>query len=460
MKVNIIGGGVAGLTCGIYLAANKIECEIFEKNDCVGGNLTGWSRGDCYIDNCMHWLTGTADGTKQNGIWRDIGVIDETSEIITPDPFYRCRTSEGCISLYRDIEKTRSEMLALSPADQTEINRFSDAVKKCCEIVTSNRPKISLAKELLRYSDMTLGELAERFSSPLIKSTLTEFIGAEFAASALIFAYAAVSSGNGGIPKGGSAAAANRIGTRFLTLGGRLNFGLEVTGTVIKKGRISKILLSDGSERGGDYFVFACDPRVSFSLMESAEMPLSLERMYRHPLQFPVYSAMQTAFSVPADADIPAGTTVFECSPYFADGRMKNFICARDYSYDDFASAGKKVLQTMTFVHQKEALYWINLEKDRKAYEKEKQAFAQTAKDRLCEGFGLSGDSVEPLDCWTPASYNRIFGSFCGDFIGFGMTPQSMLMSVPQRLRSVSNAYLASGWLSPPGGLPTAAKKG
>ena len=58
-KVAIIGGGVAGLSAGIYGQMKGYQCTVIEKNHIAGGNLTGWERRGYRIDNCMHWLTGT-----------------------------------------------------------------------------------------------------------------------------------------------------------------------------------------------------------------------------------------------------------------------------------------------------------------------------------------------------------------------------------------------------------------
>ncbi|MBO5126874.1 MAG: NAD(P)/FAD-dependent oxidoreductase, partial [Clostridia bacterium] len=55
-KVLIIGAGISGLACGIYAQKNGIDSIIVEKTHFAGGNLTGWKRKDCYIDNCIHWL--------------------------------------------------------------------------------------------------------------------------------------------------------------------------------------------------------------------------------------------------------------------------------------------------------------------------------------------------------------------------------------------------------------------
>ena len=71
-KVSVIGGGLAGLTAGIYLLENNYDVCIYEKNHCAGGFLTGWMRKNQLIDGCIHWMIGTANDSKINEIcWDD-----------------------------------------------------------------------------------------------------------------------------------------------------------------------------------------------------------------------------------------------------------------------------------------------------------------------------------------------------------------------------------------------------
>lgn len=50
-KTVIIGGGIAGLTAGIYLQKAGIQTEIYEKNKVPGGMCMGWRREGYFIDN-------------------------------------------------------------------------------------------------------------------------------------------------------------------------------------------------------------------------------------------------------------------------------------------------------------------------------------------------------------------------------------------------------------------------
>ena len=81
-KVIIIGGGIAGLSAGIYAQQNGFDTEIYEKNPMVGGECTGWDRQGYHIDNCIHWVTGCRPEDEINEVWRNVGAIDDTTVLI------------------------------------------------------------------------------------------------------------------------------------------------------------------------------------------------------------------------------------------------------------------------------------------------------------------------------------------------------------------------------------------
>ena len=75
----IIGGGVTGLSAGIHLLADSEQAHrvtVCERHTVPGGNLTGWVRGGCYIDNCVHWLVGTNPATALYREWVKLGALD------------------------------------------------------------------------------------------------------------------------------------------------------------------------------------------------------------------------------------------------------------------------------------------------------------------------------------------------------------------------------------------------
>ena len=79
-KIIIIGGGIAGLSAGIYGLQNGYEVTLYEKNATPGGECTGWNRQGYHIDNCIHWLTGCIPTNDLYPIWKNIGALkDDTT---------------------------------------------------------------------------------------------------------------------------------------------------------------------------------------------------------------------------------------------------------------------------------------------------------------------------------------------------------------------------------------------
>lgn len=109
----IIGGGVTGLSAGIHLLADSEQAHrvtVCERHTVPGGNLTGWVRGGCYIDNCVHWLVGTNPATALYREWVKLGALDG-AEIRHPDSLYTCRLDGEEIALWRDAARVERAML-------------------------------------------------------------------------------------------------------------------------------------------------------------------------------------------------------------------------------------------------------------------------------------------------------------------------------------------------------------
>ncbi len=126
-KVIVIGAGVAGLTAGIYALKLGYRVEMFEKNALPGGECTGWDRGGYHIDNCIHWLMGTTPGSDLYDLYRETRLVDGEACVLTSEVMYESRLGGERLTLYSDLERTRREWLALSPADAAEIEALAPA---------------------------------------------------------------------------------------------------------------------------------------------------------------------------------------------------------------------------------------------------------------------------------------------------------------------------------------------
>ena len=124
----IIGGGVAGLSTGIYAQMRGYNAIIVEKHNVLGGNLTGWNRGGYHIDNCVHWLVGTNKNDYMYKIWQDLGALGNVG-IYQSDAFYTYENGGMRLSANKDLNKFEQDMLGISPEDEKEIRSFIKAIR-------------------------------------------------------------------------------------------------------------------------------------------------------------------------------------------------------------------------------------------------------------------------------------------------------------------------------------------
>ncbi len=102
-KIIIIGGGIAGLSTGIYAQMNGYSATIFEKHSKPGGLCTSWHRKDFTFDYCIHNLAGTGN-VRLRGVWNDLGAFEGT-EIINHEAFTRVEDSHGnALNIYTDLD--------------------------------------------------------------------------------------------------------------------------------------------------------------------------------------------------------------------------------------------------------------------------------------------------------------------------------------------------------------------
>lgn len=243
-KAVIIGGGVSGLTAGIYLQKAGMQTEIYEKHTVAGGLCTGWKREGFFIDNCVHWLTGSREGSGLNQLWKEVGVLGEDVLLYQKEKFFSAELNGDKITFWRDKERTKKELLALSPEDAEQINQLMDVVKMAesmtvpvekpfdmmspIDYVKMGISMADMGKVMKLYGKMDIKELSARFHHPLIRMAITDYMPPGYQAYAFVVSYATVTGGNGDIPRGGSLEMAMRMVKRYQELGGTICTGTEV----------------------------------------------------------------------------------------------------------------------------------------------------------------------------------------------------------------------------------------
>lgn len=477
-KVVIIGAGISGLTAGIYLQKAGVPTEIYEKNQIPGGQCTGWKREGYFIDNCIHWLTGTGEGSGLHELWKEVGALGQGVELYHKDKFYTSELDGETLTFWRDKERTRKELLALSPEDQDEINKLMDAVLLAesmtvpvdksfdmmnpIEFMKLGMSMTDMGKVMKQYGKMDIRELAERFHHPLIRQALIDYMPPGYQAYAFVVSYATVTSGNGDIPRGGSLQMVLRMVKRYEELGGKLHTGAEVEKVLVNGKRAEGIKLTSGDTVKADYVICASDVSHTFGrLLDEAYMPKQFRKLYQERELYPVISGFHVAFGVEGNLPDAKETNVFPCRPVTIGTSVARRMSINNYSYEpEFAPDGHTILQSNFVQTEEDYAYWMRLYEDKEAYESRKRELSEEILQRLLDRYPDLAGKVKILDVWTPATYYRYCYAYHGAYMGFIETKKAKNHNIPGKIKDLSNVMLASQWLMGAGGLPTAAAMG
>lgn len=474
-KIIIIGGGIAGLTAGIYAQKSGFDSVIYEKHTIAGGECTGWNRKGFHIDGCIHWLTGTNEGTGVNKIWHETGGLDNT-EIFQADNFLTLEYQDSKIILYRDKDKLKKHLLELSPEDKQEIENLIGYIEAFYNFEPPTEKPMDLMSlgEMMKFlssmkrvmpvmkvlGKITLKEYLDKFRSKLIRKAFESIIPElNYSAYTLIFSLATFMSGNGGRPKGGSIAFAKRIEQKYLSLGGKIVTGEEVAKIIIENKVATGIQLKDNSVIKGDYIVPACDTNIILNKLLEAKYPdKKLDLRYLDEANYPLMSCCYVSFGIDADLSSLPKDFVFDTQSFDYENGKEHFISLKHYCYEpDFAPKGKSI--AIVYI---DASYdwWKEKHKNKDEYKKEKKRISDELIERIEQKLPHLANKITLLDFATPLTYERYCGAYKGAWMSFGTTPKSKNLMHNGKIKEVKNVYMAGQWLMPPGGLPTAAVTG
>lgn len=467
-EILIIGGGVAGLSAGIYAQLSGHHATVCERQAVAGGNLTGWQRGEYHIDNCIHWLTGTNPKTALYQMWTELGALGNV-DVHQPSTLYTYEDEGIRLSLHFELEKMEEELLSISPEDEKEIKSFIKAIKavQTFKKLSGNDQKrntflsgLQAVPRLYRYFKMSTGELAACFKSPYIQGFITSMLGKDFAALALLIVFATFCGGNGGIPVGSSLAMAKRMTTRFLNLGGTLMLGKEATEISEGETGAQIVEFSDGTMLTADYVVIATEPNVAFEKLLGLAMPAAMEKHYKNP-KMPRFSSIQCAFACKTDNLPFRSDFIFKLPKNEQEILKTENLIIREFSHEKrFAPKGETIIQSLTFCDEKTCREFIELRKNTVKYRAKKREFASLIQNAIERKFPQLDGKLRLIDVWTPATYHRYTNAEIGSYMAFLLPSKTIPKKLDNLVKGKPRVILASQWLQAPGGLPIAAQVG
>ena len=459
MKVAIIGGGISGLSCGVYLAKNNIDVTIYEKNHYAGGFLTTWERKGSLIDGCMHWMLGTKDGTRINKIWKDMGVFD-TVKVYNPETFCSISLDDKWFHYYMDIDKFEQELLKYSENDDEEIKIFIEAIKSMgvMEIPTdfpleldSNKkkymPNMNIMRKLRYYLKLTVREMAERFNSRMIRFAIRNcLVNENFNAYYFIQTLSNFMNGNDSLPVGCTKSVQNGIINRYLSYGGKICYNEEIKDVLIEDNKAKSIVLKDGSILDYDYICLAVDPYLAEKLLKRDLAPYKEYSLNKD--KYITYSYCVASYKTKKDMSKYPIAIIKKIKDWSFNGLKGSYISLRQFGYDkSLIQNGNTTVQVYLSTYEKDYDMINSLSKEE--YKQFKQNIGNHFKEILDNEFD---DDFELIDVSTPKTYERYNNSYKGTFMPYVLTPGINQIIRSQRVDGVKNLVLANQWLMLPGG--------
>ncbi|MCR5079134.1 MAG: FAD-dependent oxidoreductase [Bacilli bacterium] len=472
-KVIIVGGGLSGLTSGIYLLDNGYDVHVYEKHSIPGGQCTGWTRQGQYIDGCAHWIVGTHPKSSLHPVLKHIGAIEDSTKIYNTESLTVFFFDDGTsFDFTCNLTELREKFLKISPEDKRQINSFVRTIVDYSHIrVPVIKPvermnifelsafglKMSqVAFPYAKYRKMSVGEYAQKFKSERIREILVRFMGPEYNMHSFFYCLGAFCSYNAGIPEGGSLKMAMNVAKKFKSLGGTLHLSSPVSKVRMEKKIAKGIELEDGEFVPADYVIVATDTFHSFNkLLPDVEMPKFFRERYEKKDDYLLKSAFLLSFKTTKDMSNLPRMCDFNIPEIDLAGAKFNSFCVRNYAFDKTLSRSGKTLLTVLLITPE--ITFDNLKKmSKEEYRAFKDNMAKTFSSYIKEKLGIKDEELTFLDAVTPLTYERYTNAHKGAYMSFVTTKRSKGLMTSALIKGYHNLLLAGQWLMPPGGIPIA----
>lgn len=474
-KIIIIGGGVAGLSAGIYGQMNGFDTRIFEMHYVPGGQCTAWDRKGYRFDYCIHWLIGTRYSVF-NDIWKETNIINDTVEIIDGEIHTMVQDDRwGEFIVYTDVDRWQEYLISMAPEDEKGIRKMCSQMKMGAKIepfaispdlrkfTDYFRALLKMRKLLFMLNRLSKISAKDYFISLDLKNPkLTYFLNrlygeTNFSALVIVMMLGWFHAKNAGYLIGGSLPIALRMTDRYRSLGGELLLGKRVRKIMTENNRATGIELADGTEYKADYVISAADGHSTlYDMLEGKYMTPKLTEAYSNWDLFIPF--VQVAFGV--NDKLASKTVVTACLKdkfMIGDLEVKHGYSILNQSAGDptLAPEGK----TSILVRFDSA--WENWENiSDPDYEKLTGLIQEKAVSILESHYPGVKNKIEVIDISTPKTLVKYTGVWKGAYEGFLPTGNLVKKTLPGTIPGLGGFYMIGQWMFPGGGIPPAAQSG
>ncbi|MDR0334096.1 MAG: FAD-dependent oxidoreductase, partial [Dysgonamonadaceae bacterium] len=408
-----------------------------------------------------------------NKLWHHIGALNDNVKINYSEPFVEYNHKGMPIRLYRDVNRTEQEWLALSPADAKEIKRFCNNIRKVqklsmpvqdikgVKVTKRSHPPLSLLFHAMRamgvmrkYAKISKNDYAHRFSHKGIRDMFLAIPGGQQGISMLFLTMGALSRGDGGFPEGGSLPFVQRIVDKFTDLGGKILYKTHVERIVVENGKVTGVISGD-THFPADAVIVASDTMAIEQLFDTLPKCAWLDEMYR---KTEPTTCVLVSLGINADLQNYPDRSIFKIKePIQFANETFNSLFLNNYANDPHFSPDGKT--TLTLQLAGDSYDFWKKAKEENRYAEEKQKIADKIIEAIVAQIPEAEGKIEIVDVATPLTYER----YCGNWKGSWMTAITGSLNInpyPSTIKGLDGVYFAGQRIMPPGGLPPALMTG
>ena len=478
-SVIIIGAGVAGLATGCYAQMNGFKSKIFEMHFNPGGCCTAWKRGEYLFDWCISWMLGSGHGNEMSQIWTELGAI-QGKKVRNFEVFNFVKGEDGrTVKFYADPDRIEEHLKKISPQDKELVEEFCNDLRRFKTLVNTYPflkplplmntlekvkmfikylPHLSLFK---RAMETKMDDFSKRFKDPLLRKAFNYILFDKhegFPLMPFYFNLACAAMENAGVPEGGSIGVAKTMESRYLSLGGSIQYKASIEKIIVRDNQAVGVRLRNGSEHYADIIISTCDGRsVVFDMLGGKYTNETVNKLYKELIDQPGMirkGAIAVFLGVNMDLSKEPHYTSYLLSDKEAESFSSNaygcfHVQIRSNCSPGFCSKGKSVI-LLTYITDFD--YWNNLYAEKQKYNQQKNKVLEVAKIHLERHYPGIIASIEQTDVSTPVSLKRYTGNHKGAILAWDPFNEASDIvegfgkKYGMKLPGLNNFYMAGQW--------------